>query len=573
MKKISIFLGLSLSLFSACDSGEDDSNREAVYYNISETPKTTLSEILKAREYTRNKLLIASDIPLFEENGYGVLDKQTGESHILMKNMVGESYEKPADSSRKSVLMFSQITDIHFTDVESPIRSVYGLAISPSAYRPHSIYAAHITDAMIQTLSYFHTKAKQDFLLVTGDTIDNGEQIEQDWFNSVLNGGEVRIDSGEISDPVKGSGNDFTDPFISKGVPYDLPWFGSIGNHDIMFSGIFYIDDETSKAFQGEDIPTISIGTPVYTGTQDGTTEYAEPYCAFKKIIKNDKAAAMFVEVGDTEFCPEPKTPADSRRKPFQTHAEFLNYVADTKGYQIVNENSEKAYYSIRPLPQLPIEIITLDTSASRVNFLVDGNLNKGKQNEAGFIDRVQFDWLANRLQELENNNVAVFIVQHHPSYDLDDNSEISKAEYRELLKKHHNVLALIVGHGHKNRVDYYEPITEEEHGFFEIQTSGLLDFPEQARMFELVSNGDGTLSLISTMIDHASTENSLSDLGRKLSLSQLQVGGQSNIDSSIGVLEDRNVDLVIKVPQQIYSNIISVDRNITGLRTYKLDK
>ncbi len=572
MKKIVLFFLLFFLLFS-CDSEKDNFNREAIYYNISETPKTTLVETLKPREYTRNKLLIASDIPLFEENGYGILDKKSGESHLLIKNMVGDEYQKPSDSSRKSILMFSQITDIHFTDVEAPIRSVYGLAISSSAYRPHSIYVAHITDAMIQTLSYFHSKAKQDFLLVTGDTIDNAEAIEQDWFNSVLNGGEVRIDSGEVSDPVKGSGNDFTDPFISKGVPYDLPWFGAIGNHDIMFSGIFYIDDETSEAFQGDTIPTISIGTPVYTGTQDGKTQYAEPYCAFKKIIKNDKAAAMFIEEGDTENCPTPKVPSDSKRKPFQTHAQFLNYIADTKGYQIVNESSEKAYYSIKPLSQLPIEIITLDTSASRVNFLVDGVLNKWKQNEAGFLDRVQFNWLANKLQELENDDIAVFIVQHHPSYDLDDNSEISKAEYRELLKKHNNILGLIVGHGHKNRIDYYEPTTEDEHGFFEIQTSGLLDFPEQARLFELVSNGNGTLSLILTMIDHASADDSLSSFARKLSLSQLQVGGQSNVDSSLGVPEDRNVDLVIKVPTSIYSKIISIDRNISGLRSYSLDK
>ena len=40
--------------------------------------------------------------------------------------------------------------------------------------------------------------------------------------------------------------------------------------------------------------------------------------------------------------------------------------------------------------------------------------------------------------------------------------------------------------------------------GFWEINTASHIDFPQQSRLIELVDNNDGTLSIFTTMVDHA---------------------------------------------------------------------
>ena len=40
--------------------------------------------------------------------------------------------------------------------------------------------------------------------------------------------------------------------------------------------------------------------------------------------------------------------------------------------------------------------------------------------------------------------------------------------------------------------------------GFWEVNTASHVDWPQQARIVELVNNGDGTLSVFGTIIDHA---------------------------------------------------------------------
>lgn len=39
--------------------------------------------------------------------------------------------------------------------------------------------------------------------------------------------------------------------------------------------------------------------------------------------------------------------------------------------------------------------------------------------------------------------------------------------------------------------------------GFWEISTASHIDFPQHARILELVDNGDGTLSIFGTLVDH----------------------------------------------------------------------
>jgi hypothetical protein len=73
-------------------------------------------------------------------------------------------------------------------------------------------------------------------------------------------------------------------------------------------------------------------------------------------------------------------------------------------------------------------------------------------------------------------------------------------------------VLAHIAGHEHENYVNHYEctgpfPFGSGPSGavggFWHISTAAHIDWPQQARMVELIDNGNATMSLVLTILDH----------------------------------------------------------------------
>jgi hypothetical protein len=89
--------------------------------------------------------------------------------------------------------------------------------------------------------------------------------------------------------------------------------------------------------------------------------------------------------------------------------------------------------------------------------------------------------------------------------------------------------------------------------GFWEVNTAAHIDEPQHARIVELVDNGDGTLSIFGTLIDHAGpVRPSYDDLGplalaghaRELSYNDPQAS-----EGKLGGPGDRNVELLLKRP------------------------
>ena len=66
-------------------------------------------------------------------------------------------------------------------------------------------------------------------------------------------------------------------------------------------------------------------------------------------------------------------------------------------------------------------------------------------------------------------------------------------------------MIAWVNGHTHSNQI-WAHPRSEKGKvvgGFWEINTASHIDWPQQARLIEIVDNHDGTLSIFTTMIDH----------------------------------------------------------------------
>jgi hypothetical protein len=117
-------------------------------------------------------------------------------------------------------------------------------------------------------------------------------------------------------------------------------------------------------------------------------------------------------------------------------------------------------------------------------------------------------------------------------------------------------VIAWVNGHTHRNQVIPHKR-ADGTGGFWEINTASHIDFPQQARLIEVVDNGDDTMSIFTTIIDHAGPPNWNALLGNTISLAALSRelsanDPQSNFASLSGTLEARNTELLLATPPEL---------------------
>ncbi|MCB1261358.1 MAG: hypothetical protein KDB33_13385, partial [Acidimicrobiales bacterium] len=121
-------------------------------------------------------------------------------------------------------------------------------------------------------------------------------------------------------------------------------------------------------------------------------------------------------------------------------------------------------------------------------------------------------------------------------------------------LQRWPNIVAWVNGHTHTNTVTPVPDPSGRTNGFWEITTASHVDFPEQARIVEVVDNGDGTLSLMCTMLEHAAPAavdpDDRSPLGLA-GLSRLLGANDLGVDPTarLGRVEDLNVELGLRAP------------------------
>ena len=98
-------------------------------------------------------------------------------------------------------------------------------------------------------------------------------------------------------------------------------------------------------------------------------------------------------------------------------------------------------------------------------------------------------------------------------------------------------------GHIHANRIT---PRADQQggHGFWEVTTSSLVDWPCQARLVELFDAGKGLLGIACTMIDHQGAD--VAALHRELAANVPFSGFES---WRTGTPEDRNAILLLRAP------------------------
>ncbi|HYF71643.1 MAG TPA: TIGR03767 family metallophosphoesterase, partial [Nocardioides sp.] len=197
------------------------------------------------------------------------------------------------------------------------------------------------------------------------------------------------------------------------------------------------------------------------------------------------------------------------------------------------------------------------------VRFVVMDTVNANGGDD-GSLSPTQFAWIKEVLAT-SKRKLLVFS-SHHPSWtmvnDVTGTYEpgrriLGKAVVRELLE-HDNVIAWVNGHTHTNNIKPHVRKKDGKvvNGFWEINTASHIDWPQQGRIVEIANNKDGTLSIFTTMLDHAAPttweEDQLDDplqlaaLSRELAANDWQERDRERR----GARNARNVELIIRAPR-----------------------
>ena len=505
----------------------------------------TGSSARAARVATRTAVLVRGPEG---PGGYRPVVTAAGEAWQVRTDL-GTKPKAGRAARRRPIVAFTQISDVHIVDSESPMRVENAEGFSSSAYRPQEFLTLHVAEAMVQGINAVGTGPATGraiaFTLQTGDNADNAQYNEVRWNIDVLDGGPIQPDSGDHTktesvadslDPAlydvmfwhpEGTPDGKTDddaravygfptipglldkaraPFDATGL--SLPWFSVMGNHD--------------KLVQGNNHPTASE-----LATATGTLKKVG---AHRRTVTADPDRRQL-------------STADIVEEHFTTTGLPVGH-----GYTEQNRTDGTAYYTF---------------DRGRVRFVVMDTVNANGGAE-GSLSRAQFAWIKD-LIATSRRKLLVFS-SHHPSWSMDNSLTgdvdpgprvLGKTLVKELVL-HDNVIAWVNGHTHTNNIRAHVRKKDGKvlNGFWEINTASHIDWPQQGRIVEIANNLDGTLSIFCTMLDHAAPNTwdegrldeplQLAALSRELAANDWQ---ERDHDRR-GARSARNVELVLRAPR-----------------------
>jgi metallophosphoesterase (TIGR03767 family) len=541
--------------------------------------------------------------------GYQLIVPGPGEPYLIRQDIGGVA-SPGRFFRRRQLVTFSQFSDMHMLDAESPARveflDRYADPGQPDAaalvssvgsfYRPQEILTVQVADAMVRAVNRVAdgpaTGAPLAFTICTGDNADNTQYNEVRWAIDVLDGRQtVTPGSG---DPALYQGvMDWVDydvhywhpdgtppggvadlprsvygfpvvpgllaaakaPFEAAGL--DMPWLTVFGNHDGLVQGGM----PASPA-----IAEIATGTDKLVGLATGTNVEL----VLEELEENNPAVLGLLIGGPSrQVIADPNRQLLTRAQIVQEH--FVTSGRPTgHGYTSQNLADGTAYYTFDLGP---------------IRFIVMDSVNQGG-GASGSLDAVQFSWLGQQLMAGSSSYLdasgqtvraplrdRLFILFSHHTIATMDNPSLAPgetgprvlgAQVQALLLQFPNVIAWVNGHTHINQVTGFARPSGSPFsgGFWEVNTASHIDWPQQSRIVEVADNRDGTLSVITTITDTAAPPSycgnltgsmNLASLSRELGINDWQAPKPAgDVDGRRGTALDRNVELIVPAPSWI---------------------
>lgn len=292
-------------------------------------------------------------------------------------------------ASRQVIASFIQITDVHLTDQQSPVRIQYARSLTEAleragknAYKPQNMLTTWVGESMVQRINKIDRGpilgADVSFVISTGDNADMHQFNELNNFVNLYDGGFVQNDSSKQNryvgvsdnwtpkhDPVLAANyyywywhpgappfghqpdlwktyygypeypglldaavKDFTSTGLSK------PWYQAYGNHDAQFSGIWASAEGTllSPAIAQRAVGSfmkIAPPTTLFENNNHFLWVPFEPLLALGEELTCLSATTrecLSWMFGD--FHTQRKVPVNSDRKPFSAKDFVLRHFA-----------------------------------------------------------------------------------------------------------------------------------------------------------------------------------------------------------------------------------------------------
>lgn len=530
----------------------------------------------------------ASDVPstvqqtirmgAVQRGNYRVLASGPGEAHQVRVDLLGQAPAMGRAGRRRSLLYFGHLSDIHVIDAQSPGRLEPLIAIDhqlfQGAFRPQDTLTTHVGSAMVRSIADLRvspiTGAPMAAAFVTGDSADQLSELETRWYIDLLDGTAFTTDSGapgiyegvqawketywayHPEDPTGDWFGQYGFPRVpgmleaavttevdSGGLP--APWYTVYGNHDVLYLGTFAVPDTLAQFAVGQRkyYDDISLGLGYVQEWAASSTPMTRAWQAI--------AANIGLVRGAKAVSPDPRRKLLEQTAFMQAHFETTARPGPVgHGFTRDNLSTGRTYWSADIGP------------FTRVFGLNTCNQVAGPD---GAVPQDQFDWLSDGLVQAERDGRLVMVLSHHNSFTLENNAQLATdpqrlihaPEFLALLLKHPNVIAWVNGHTHNNTITAHPRTDGRPGGLWEITTASCIDYPQQQQVVEIVDNRDGTLSLFTTVVDHAAPAEWNGELD-SMGLAGLsrQLSANDWVETPVmrqGSPLDRNTELLLPAP------------------------